>query len=268
MIVAVFGSSREVPDEILALAHCVGSKIAAQGFVVLTGGTMDKEPPKAVKDAALNGATPDCDWIGVLQDGSCRDSSHEGNCADFRPYGKGRVVYSDMGHQRNFLEALLCDAAVVFAGKEGTISEAVSTLCLGKPVLLCANSRTEDCPATNQLLEIQEALYQLFETQDLTEKQKCDLAKATIHRLEKGGDNGPLKGRITETVKPQRIQLPERSRLVPITDPEPCHTITGWLTEREIFPRTGEFPDLGGRYSQIKAEYDEWLNHLSRSTQS
>jgi predicted Rossmann-fold nucleotide-binding protein len=60
-----------------------------------------------------------------------------------------------MGHQRNFLEALLCDAAVVFEGKEGTISEAVGTLCLGKPVLLWANGWTEDRPATYQLLKIQ-----------------------------------------------------------------------------------------------------------------
>jgi len=267
VIVAVFGSSTNVPTEILGLATCTGSKIAAQGFVVLTGGTMEEEPAQAVKDAALKGATPDSDWIGVLQDGNCRDSNHDGNCADFKPDDKGRIIYTDMGHQRNFLEALLCDAAVVFAGKEGTISEAVSTLCLGRPVLLCANGWTEDRLATHQLLEIQRALYRLFETQELTEKQKGDLVQATIHRLERGNQNGPLKDRITATVKPERIQLSEHSGLVPVTDPEPCQTIADWLTDLDTFPRTGEFPDLGGKYAQIKMKYDEWLLHLSPPTQ-
>jgi predicted Rossmann-fold nucleotide-binding protein len=46
------------------------------------------------------------------------------------------VVHPAMGEQRNFFEALLCDAAVVLPGGSGAISEAVSMLCLGKPVLL------------------------------------------------------------------------------------------------------------------------------------
>jgi predicted Rossmann-fold nucleotide-binding protein len=267
-IVAVFGPSRKVPKPVLDLARCVGSKIAAQGFVVLTGGTMkEQEHPRAVKNAALKGAEPDGDWIGVLQDGNCPDSRHDGSCADLKPDGKGRIIYSDMGHQRNILEALLCDAGVVLAGAEGTISEAVSTLCLGKPVLFCGSTHTEDRPAANPLFNIQKALYQLFETQDLTERQKSDLVKVTVHRLRRGNENGVMKDRIAQTVKAEKIQLPERSCLVPATDPEPCQAIAGWLTELETLPLTGEFPDLGGKYSQMKVNYDEWLNGLSRPAQ-
>jgi uncharacterized protein (TIGR00725 family) len=267
-IVAVFGSSRKVPKPVLDLALCVGSKIAAQGFVVLTGGTMkEQEHPKAVKNAALKGAAPDGDWIGVLQDGNRPGCRHDGSCADLKPDGKGCVIYSDMGHQRNLLEALLCDAAVVLAGAEGTISEAVSTLCLGKPVLFCGSTDTEHRPAANPLFNIKKALYQLFETQDLTERQKSDLVNTTVHRLGQGNENGVMKDRIAQTVKVEKIQLPERSCLVPTTDPEPCQTIAGWLTELETLLLTGEFPDLGGKYSQMKVNYDKWLNELSRPAQ-
>ena len=163
VIVAVFGGSKNVPQEILTLAACVGGEIAAQGFVILAGGTMKAQrPPETVKDAALKGAAPDGDWIGVLKKGRTPDLKPDGHCPDFKSDGKGGIVYSDMGHQRNLLE-------------------------LGKPVLLAGSTWTEDCSASNWLLiNAQNALYQLFNTRNLAEDQKSSLVETTLGRLRRG----------------------------------------------------------------------------------
>jgi uncharacterized protein (TIGR00725 family) len=267
VIVAVFGGSKNVPQEILTLAACVGSEIAAQGFVILTGGTMKaQKPPKTVKDAALKGAARDGYWIGVLKNGRIPDLKPDGYCPDFKSEGKGGVVYSDMGHQRNLLEAWLCDAAIVLKGAEGTISEAVSALCLGKPVLLAGSTWTEDCSASNRLvINAQNALYQLFNTGNLAEDQKSSLVEITLGRLKEGNEDGVMKHLITSTVQSDKVQFREHSCFAPKTGPEEAfQAIAGWLTELQALPRTGEFPHLGGKCDGVKENYDEWLRQLSR----
>jgi uncharacterized protein (TIGR00725 family) len=267
VIVAVFGGSEDVLQEVLTLAACAGSEIAAQGFVILTGGTMKaQKPPETVKDAALKGAAPDGDWIGVLKKGGTPDLKPDGYCPDFKSEGKGGVVYSDMGHQRNLLEAWLCDAAIVLKGAEGTISEAVSALCLGKPVLLAGSTWTDDYSASNRLLiNAQKALYQLFNTRNLAEDQKSSLVETALGRLKEGNEEGVMRHLITSTIQPGKVQFRERSFLTPETGPEEaCQAIAGWLTELRALPRTGEFPHLGGKYDGVKKKYDEWLRQLSR----
>jgi hypothetical protein len=266
-IVAVFGGSENVSQEVLTLAACVGSEIAAQGFVILTGGTIKaQKPPETVKDAALKGTVPDGDWIGVLKKGRAPDLKPDGYRPDFKSDGKGGVVYSDMGHQRNLLEAWLCDAAIVLKGAEGTISEAVSALCLGKPVLLAGSTRTEDCSASNRLLiNAQNALYQLFNARNLAEDQKSSLVEITLGRLKEGNEDGVMKHLITSTVQSGKVQFREHSFFAPETGPEEaCQAIAGWLAELQALPRTGEFPHLGGKYDEVKENYDEWLRQLSR----
>jgi predicted Rossmann-fold nucleotide-binding protein len=250
-----------VSEEVLLLARCVGSEAATKGFIVLTGGTVKsqeplkpQESPKAVKDAALKGVedavskgAASGDWIGVLQEGNCPGSKRDGNCAGFKPEDKGGVIYSDMGNQRNFLEACLCDAAIVLEGAEGTISEAVSALCLGKPVLLCRRTPTEDRSATYQVSDAQKALfnarkalYQLFETQRITEDQKSDLVKVTRDRLKEVKYENPTMQRlIQENVHPDNVRFPERSCLIPTNDPEACQDIASWLAELTNLSRTG-----------------------------
>jgi uncharacterized protein (TIGR00725 family) len=270
VIVAVFGSSKDVPQEVMTLAKCVGSKIADQGFVVLTGGTMKaQKDPKTVKDAALKGAAPDGHWIGVLKKGKFPDRESGDNSPDFRSEDKGGVVCSDMGHQRNLLEAWLCDAAIVLKGTEGTISEAVSTLCLGKPVLLAGITWQEGGSAPNRpVTNVQNALYQLFSTRNLAEDQKSSLVETALGRLREGNENGPMRHLITATVQSGKVQFPERGCFVQAASPEEaCKTIASWLTELQALPRTGEFPSLGARYDQVKANYDEWLMQLSRPVQ-
>jgi predicted Rossmann-fold nucleotide-binding protein len=286
-IIAVFGSSKRVPAEVLSVARYVGCEAADHGFIVLTGGTMEAQEHlkeqehlkkvknvalKGVEDAVSKGSASDGNWIGVLQEGNCPGSRRDGNCAYFRPEGKGGVVYSDMGNQRNFLEACLCDAAIVLGGAEGTISEAVSTLCLGKPVLLCGSTPAGDRPATYQLSEeqkalfnAQRALYQLFETQSLTGDQESDLLKVTLNRLKEKYENRTMWSRIQQNVRPGKVRFPERGRLVPATGPEAYQDIAGWLAELTNLSRTGDFPDdLGGKYGEAKAAYDKWLNSLLR----
>ncbi|WP_344475788.1 hypothetical protein [Nonomuraea monospora] len=243
MIVAVFGGSKDVPRDVLDLAQCAGKRISARGFVILTGGMKETQLcPKTVKDAALTGVAIDGHWIGVLKDG---------NDPDFKRHDEGGVVYSHMNHQRNFLEASLCDAAIVLKGAKGTISEGVSTLCLGKPVLLAGTNWTKECFP----------LYQLFKAHVLTENRKSDLVKTVLDRLGTGNESGPMRHLIAATVRPDNVLLSEHSRLVPAAGLEACEAIARWLVELETLPRTGEFPELKG-YEQVKEKYDEWLKRL------
>jgi hypothetical protein len=202
----------------------------------------------------------------VLKGGEIPDPKPDSCCPDFKSEGKGGVVYSDMGHQRNLLEAWLCDAAIVLKGAEGTISEAVSALCLGKPVLLAGSTWAEDCSASNRLVaNAQDALYRLFNTRDLAEDQKSSLVGTTLVRLEEGNEDGPMKHLIASTFQSDKIQFREHSYLTPKTGlEEACQIIAGWLTELQELPRTGEFPHLGGKYDGVKEKYDEWLRQLSR----
>jgi predicted Rossmann-fold nucleotide-binding protein len=203
MTVAVFGGSSEVPEEVLELAHCVGSKISAAEFVILTGGRLDESAPPAsvesipqesVKDAALLGAAPAGHWIGVLK-GS--------NCPGFQREGKGSVIFSHMDHQRNFLEASLCDAAIVLEGGIGTISEAVSAISLGKPVLLAGTVWAKKCPA----------LHQLFEVRNLADNSEDILFKKARKRLGEKTDKCSMRDLIEQALKPGSIQLHEPTGL-------------------------------------------------------
>ena len=279
-IIAVFGSSKKVPDEVLRLARCAGSEAATQGFIVLTGGTMEAQEPVKVKNAALKGvedavskgSASDGNWIGVLQEGNRPGSKRDGNCADFKSEGNSCVIYSDMGNQRNFLEACLCDAAIVLGGAEGTISEAVSTLCLGKPVLLCGRTPVRHRSATYQLPEEQEALfnarkalYELFESQSLTEDQESYLVMVALHRLKEEHENRAMRDRIEEDVRRGKVRFPEHGHLITASGPEACQDIAGWLAQLANLSRTGGFPgDLGGKYNAVKNAYNTWLSSLLR----
>jgi predicted Rossmann-fold nucleotide-binding protein len=255
MIVAVFGGSSgdstEVPEAVLELARCAGSTIAAKGLILLTGGRLNKrECPDAVKDAALLGADPDGRWIGVLKEG-CRPASEPDgeDSPAFDPDDKGGVIFSHMDHQRNFLEASLCDAAVVLMGGEGTISEAVSTICLGKPVLLAGAAWIERWPALDEL----------FNRRALPPSLETELFTITRAKLRADTTNGPMNELINEALKPGRTRLHERSRLVAAGDVQACPAIADWLEEIRALPRKGEFPPLSKQYDQVRTDYRNWI---------
>ena len=48
----------------------------------------------------------------------------------------GFQIEVNLGHKRNYLEAVMCDAAVVLRGEKGTASELASALSLGRPVVI------------------------------------------------------------------------------------------------------------------------------------
>jgi predicted Rossmann-fold nucleotide-binding protein len=125
-IIAVFGS-----NSLLNLAEILGEKISRKA-ILLTGGsaTAARVDVTAVKDraiyGAIKGATRSTRWIGVDQSGRIGHS-------DPRSV-PGFQISTDLGDQRNALEACLCDAAIALSGRDGTASEAAFTASLGKPV--------------------------------------------------------------------------------------------------------------------------------------
>lgn len=270
-IVAVFGLtwrpgrtggiSDEVLKELLKLAKCAGSKIAAAKFVVLTGDrppTSDRlEQLHAVKDAAMLGAAPDGHWIGVLKGGAkevkgvLKEVKEDGEPA-FQKEGKGRVIFSNMGDQRNFLEGSLADAAIVLDGGTGTISEAVSAISLGKPVLLVGTAWATRCPA----------LHQLFKVKVLTGNLKDTLVDEARNKLGEKTEQGPMRDLIEQALGPGSIQLHECSRLVAADGMQACPDVASWLTEIQGLHQKGEFPPLDEPYSQAGDGYQPWLEGL------
>jgi predicted Rossmann-fold nucleotide-binding protein len=135
-IIAVFGSNKPNPEpavdndymeKLLELAEQLGHSIAANHDITLTGGTGPAEEP--VKNRALLGANnnPESLWIGV-------DRQAEPPTA--KEQGRGFLITSNLDHQRNYLEASMCDAAICLDGGAGTLSEIVCALSLQRPVAL------------------------------------------------------------------------------------------------------------------------------------
>lgn len=126
-IVAVFGGS--VPTAILTLAEEIGREIGRRGEILLTGGEgPGAVDPQTVKNRAINGAvSASSPWIGIAR------KRHS------KGYPKppfGFQIESPLDHRRNYLEALMCDTAIVLMGDTGTRSELGCALALRKPVVL------------------------------------------------------------------------------------------------------------------------------------
>ena len=162
-VIAVFGGN-SVGDDVLVSARRFARVLVARDVIVLTGGV---PPPKIsqVKGAVLNEVQANgAKWIGI------HNCSHRGRYGPLTErQGLGIVVHPLMGEQRNFLEALLSDAAVVLPGGSGAISEAVSMLCLRKPVLLAGTGRHWD--------EHCRSLYDLFLTKHTDATSAAELVK-------------------------------------------------------------------------------------------
>lgn len=124
-IIAVFGGSES--EDVLDFAENLGRIIARSQDILLTGGTRPARRP--IKNRAILGAgvSP---WVGVERTSGGVSFTNEPKHAF--------VIYSDLDHKRNYLEALMCDAAIGLEGGEqgGTISEVTSALSLQRPVAL------------------------------------------------------------------------------------------------------------------------------------
>ena len=122
-VIAVFGGSHP-STRVKAFARKLGRAIGDRG-IVLTGGT--GPDPDSVKGRAIQGAVDrSCPWVGVAP---------RAGQADACPHlDNGLVIYVDLGHKRNYLEACICDAAIGLKGDKGTPSELASALSLHRPV--------------------------------------------------------------------------------------------------------------------------------------
>lgn len=130
-LIAVFGSNSPSDNEPEA-AWLLGRAIARQGAVVLTGGTW-RIPACKIKDIAIVAAgesnitaAPPV-WIGV---------ANKASPAPWNESHRGGVLTPGGKHERNFVEACLCHAAIAIGTSDGTSSEAIFSLYLRRPVAL------------------------------------------------------------------------------------------------------------------------------------
>lgn len=136
-IIAVFGSSSEDHVDVLELADRMGQTISEHEAMILTGGTGPADKP--VKNRAIQGAMRrhSAYWIGV-------DRKLAGPGEGF-VQDRGYLIESSLNHQRNYLEACMCDAAICLYGGDGTTSELASCLCLRRPVALVGSEWKKKC---------------------------------------------------------------------------------------------------------------------------
>lgn len=150
-VVAVFGPNEAQEDERQA-GRLLGQAIARQKAIVLTGGIW-RTSPRKIKDIAIvaaeetNTATDSPMWIGV---------ANEPSPAPWKEFHRGGVLTPGGRHERNFVEACLCHAAIAIGVSDGTSSEAIFALYLRRPVALVnvpetATMRTLKTAALNRI---------------------------------------------------------------------------------------------------------------------
>lgn len=117
-IVAVIGAAEASARE-KKIAREVGALVAAEGWVLVTGGL------GGVMEEASRGAHEGGGLVvGILPQGSA---------AKANPF-VGIPIATNMGHARNVIIAHTADALIAIGGGMGTLSEIAIALKLGKPL--------------------------------------------------------------------------------------------------------------------------------------
>jgi hypothetical protein len=119
MIISVIGDS-SCSSEIYDIARHVGSLIAQNGWILVTGG-LGGVMEAASRGAKESGGTT----VGILP-GFSKD---EANMFVNIP------VITGLSHARNIIVARTADAVIAVSGGYGTLSEIAIALKLGKPVV-------------------------------------------------------------------------------------------------------------------------------------
>jgi predicted Rossmann-fold nucleotide-binding protein len=230
-IIAVFGGSK-AEEDILALAENLGRAIAEEKQILLTGGTgPDRD---SVKNRAICGvgSSP---WVGV-------DRKKQAPAEWSRKSERGFVVTSDLDHKRNYLEALMCDAAIVLEGEQGTRSEVTSSLSLQRPVAFVGDHWKDVCVGL-----------------DADRSRTLDsLLDVTLARFaESLGDNHALDSRLTR--EELRDGLSGELRYKCFGSEARATDIVRWI--ESVLPDGEEFPGTFPVevHEAVATPYEEWL---------
>jgi uncharacterized protein (TIGR00725 family) len=123
-IIGIMGAGGNVPEGVRRTAYELGSLVAQQGWVVLTGGRNVGVMEAASRGAkAANGLT-----IGILP---TEDHSGISDAVDI-------AIATGMGNARNVINVLSSDVVVACGMGTGTTSEIALALKSNKPVILLA----------------------------------------------------------------------------------------------------------------------------------
>jgi predicted Rossmann-fold nucleotide-binding protein len=237
--IAIFGGN-DAPTEV---ASSVAEAIAKSSRVVLTGG--DGKDHDGVKGQALLAARQAGGaWIGVPRGRKPPPSSS-------RP-DRGLLLRAEIGHRRNLFEAWLSDAAVVFEGGLGTVSECVSSLCLGRPVLLVGRTWVE------RRVEYV-GLPMLFGEDAVPDEHLQRLVDDTKTKL--GDGKGPMSTEVSEVIDLARLKA-HHSLCRHIENPDDVAPILKKWVAKAARNRLGHFPH-GAGLDELEPDYDDWWASLA-----
>lgn len=153
-VIAVFGGADD--DLTCNAAEQVGYEIGLSHAILLTGG--DNPRAQDLKGRVLAGACRAREggamapWIAVIREKPIRDPKtgvdREQPRRDprFVDDGLSLVLAPGGNNRRNYAEAEFCDAAIAFKGEDGTSSEVLFCLALGKPLVLIGDSWLSQYP--------------------------------------------------------------------------------------------------------------------------
>ena len=224
-IIAVFGSKSG-----LELAEGIGSKIAKEHGITLTGG--NGKGGENVKERAIVGASSN-PWIGVERKPPQRKAS---------PLRSGIVIYTDLDHRRNYLEACLCDAAIGIKGGPGTTSEVLFALSLRRPVALVGEWGDPRKPdVLNQMIA------ESFQRVGKPPSGRPDLDELL--------NEGAVRNGLSFFPAFKRFDLSDSAR-----------NLVDWILKQvSSGPLLGNFPRLKD-YENVAADYFEWLDKAGQQS--
>jgi predicted Rossmann-fold nucleotide-binding protein len=246
-IVAVFGGNH-VEDPVAEKARTTAGQIVARGAIVLTGGDGRSNKTQNVKDVANVRARSAGRWISVL-------NTRRGQPRDLSRVDRGAIVRPQTGDQRNLLEAWMSDACVVLTtgAGDGTFSELVSGLCLGRPILLVGE------PAMWSTHRPWSQVRDWFESGHVDGSSAEEITRQVRDYL----GEGAITDLVRATLKAENLGV---DRTCAFLGPDEDAAAGRWIADRVAAGQVGEFPTIDSTDVAVRAEframtsaYRQWL---------
>jgi len=246
-IVAVFGGN-DVEGPVAEKARTTARQIVARGAIVLTGGDGRNNRTQNVKDVANLAARSAGRWISVL-------NTRPGERRGLSRVGRGAIVRPQTGDQRNLLEPWMSDACVVLAtgAGDGTFSELVSALCLGRPILLGGD------PATWNYGRPWSHVRGWFESGRVDHSS----AEAITSHVRTHLGEGAITDLIRATLTAANLCA---DRTYTFLGPGEDAAADRWIADRLAVGQVGEFPAITStdvavqaEFRSIESAYQQWL---------